>query len=218
MSAWLIRSADTTGPIVVSDACSAIGPELRLERHDHLAALALGRELGVAGRGRRRGRRRGAAPTGWGSAMDWARGSAVGDALGLGLGRGSGWGSRSARPTRKPTVKPPTRKPTETPTQKPTARARAAAGAGAGRRRERRVRASPRRGRPKADRLGLDVHEAVACSNDDRLRGRSRRRPPRPASAVTVGILEPDLPGRAAGVVDRELEPAPCRRSAESGG
>src|SRR5882672_1695828 len=24
--AWLIRSADTTGPIVVSDACSAIGP------------------------------------------------------------------------------------------------------------------------------------------------------------------------------------------------
>src|SRR4051812_48694321 len=25
-SAWLIRSAETTGPIVVSDACSAIGP------------------------------------------------------------------------------------------------------------------------------------------------------------------------------------------------
>src|SRR3954463_2320363 len=26
ISAWLIRSAETTGPIVVSDACSAIGP------------------------------------------------------------------------------------------------------------------------------------------------------------------------------------------------
>src|SRR5438034_10759394 len=26
ISAWLMRSAETTGPIVVSDACSAIGP------------------------------------------------------------------------------------------------------------------------------------------------------------------------------------------------
>ena len=50
MIAWLIRSDETTGPIVVSDACSAIGPSAACEGRDHLAALALGRELGVADR------------------------------------------------------------------------------------------------------------------------------------------------------------------------
>ena len=70
-------------------------------------------------------------------------------------------------------------------------------------------------GRPatEADRRRLDVEEAVAAACDRRVAEALRREDGLDLpSAVTFCVREPDLPARAAGVVDRELE-ALLRRS-----
>ena len=153
---------------------------------------------GVAGRGRRRRRGRSATARGsarrtrWGSVTATGWRSATGSATPTAAepdGAAEG-GRRDGRPT-------PRRRPT--PTERRRSRPALADGASVGDR----ARA---RGGEQPERLGLDVHEAVVLLHDDRLERRSRGTPPRPASAPTLRVGEADLPGRPAGVVDRELE------------
>ena len=75
--------------MVVRLRCSAIGPSSALERGRDLAELALGRDLGVAGRRRRDDEAPADAPgEPDGAAEPDADGDALGDGLALGLGDG----------------------------------------------------------------------------------------------------------------------------------
>ena len=84
MSACWIRSELTTGADVVSDALRVDRAEGVLEGGDHLAELAVGRELRVAD-----GRRPAMAD---GEAMGDALAPGLGDGAALGLGEGLGLG------------------------------------------------------------------------------------------------------------------------------
>src|SRR5882672_7084909 len=87
--AWLIRSADTTGPIVVSDACSAIGPRAASSALTISPALpSVGSSVfpvATDGDGA-------AEPAGAAEALGAGLALAVGVGLGLGLGLADGAG------------------------------------------------------------------------------------------------------------------------------
>ena len=155
------------------------GPSSVLEGDDHLAELAVGRELGVADG--RRGRRR---PT--------ATAEAPGDADGGGrcaLRTGDG---RCRRRRLSPRRTAPPRRPGR-------GRARRPGRGGAGRDAS---EAAPPPGRSGSVLISM---KPAPVRDRDSPRGPARRRPPRPARA-SRRIGEPDLPARAAGVVDGELE------------
>ena len=197
-----MRSALTTGPMSSADAARRSGRTAPASAVGDLADLAARRELGVAGRrraGRRRRRGRRDRPMRAAEATDCGRRrwrSALAD-------------GRRARPT--------ARTPDGgRPTADAAGRRRRADGAGPTaptptRRRCRRGRGSGPAsavggGVAQADRLGLDVDEAVARRCDRRVAEALADEDRLDLVGGDVRSCEADLPARAAGVVDRELE------------
>ena len=137
VSAWPMRSEDTTGPTVVSDALLGDGPELAssADAYRRACPASAACRLRRAGRRRRRGARAALARLGWRRAGGGPSSAGLAERPGL---------TRTARGSRRPALAERRRTPT-------------APGAdGAGRRRRRRPAAG-------AERVGADLDEAVAA-------------------------------------------------------